>query len=302
MNIMADKIGQYLRNKWNFGNRRALFPRDQYYMWAPGTEPQIAKSVIVVNSDKQPVGLPGDRVNVSGFTRTTPVVTTKSVKPSNTELKVPQIDTNEYAITTLPKDIATAAEPSQDTIPYGVELPQVVTPTENPTNYTIQSGDTLGAIAKRFGVSVNDLAAWNNIQDPNRIYTGQRLVISGKPIVQQEIPTSVRPVAKSMIIEQKPVSAQPSMVWGDTIEAIPSINAGPDYGNGNNLVYNDLSEAEKTQIFNYINEEVRNLQRQLVNGQISKDEANHKIAYLNSVHRLTGIRPIGVEPWIKQIQ
>ena len=33
--------------------------------------------------------------------------------------------------------------------------------------YTVASGDTLGAIASRFGVTVDDLAAVNGIADPN---------------------------------------------------------------------------------------------------------------------------------------
>ncbi len=46
--------------------------------------------------------------------------------------------------------------------------------------YTVQSGDTLGAIASRFGVSVTDLARANGITNPNLIYPGQRLTIPGR--------------------------------------------------------------------------------------------------------------------------
>ncbi len=41
----------------------------------------------------------------------------------------------------------------------------------------MQAGDTLSAIAARFGVSVRALAEANNLRDPSRIYVGQRLVI-----------------------------------------------------------------------------------------------------------------------------
>ena len=45
--------------------------------------------------------------------------------------------------------------------------------------YVVQPGDTLGAIAARHGVWVNDLAYANGIADINWIYVGQRLVIPG---------------------------------------------------------------------------------------------------------------------------
>jgi murein DD-endopeptidase MepM/ murein hydrolase activator NlpD len=43
--------------------------------------------------------------------------------------------------------------------------------------YTVAPGDTLGAIANRFGVTVEDLAAVNGIADPNLLAVGQVLAI-----------------------------------------------------------------------------------------------------------------------------
>lgn len=45
--------------------------------------------------------------------------------------------------------------------------------TKSVTQYTIKSGDTLTGIAKKFGVSVDELVTWNNIADKNKIYAGQ---------------------------------------------------------------------------------------------------------------------------------
>jgi LysM repeat protein len=45
------------------------------------------------------------------------------------------------------------------------------------TSYTVQPGDTLAAIAQRFGTTVSALAAENDIADPNLIFAGQVLVI-----------------------------------------------------------------------------------------------------------------------------
>lgn len=43
--------------------------------------------------------------------------------------------------------------------------------------YTVQKGDTLGAIAKRYGTDYKTLAKLNNIENPNRIYAGQKLKV-----------------------------------------------------------------------------------------------------------------------------
>lgn len=41
--------------------------------------------------------------------------------------------------------------------------------------YTVVSGDNLTKIAKKYGTTVNQLVAWNNIANPNLIYAGQKL-------------------------------------------------------------------------------------------------------------------------------
>lgn len=43
------------------------------------------------------------------------------------------------------------------------------------TRYTIRPNDTLGAIAQRFGTTVNQLVAWNNIANPDLIYAGKTI-------------------------------------------------------------------------------------------------------------------------------
>lgn len=43
------------------------------------------------------------------------------------------------------------------------------------TYYTIQAGDNLTKIANKFGTTVNQLVAWNNIANPNLIYAGKSI-------------------------------------------------------------------------------------------------------------------------------
>src|SRR5699024_9852314 len=46
------------------------------------------------------------------------------------------------------------------------------------STYTIKSGDTLGAIAAKHGVTVNNLKKWNNLSS-HIIYPGEKLTING---------------------------------------------------------------------------------------------------------------------------
>ena len=43
--------------------------------------------------------------------------------------------------------------------------------------YQVQPGDTLEAIAKKSGVSLEQLTRWNSIQDPNLLQVGSKLTI-----------------------------------------------------------------------------------------------------------------------------
>jgi len=62
--------------------------------------------------------------------------------------------------------------------------------------YTVQSGDTLSEIARKFDVSVNDIKALNNLPNPDILSEGQVLVIPGSPLTptptRVPIPTSTR--------------------------------------------------------------------------------------------------------------
>jgi len=80
--------------------------------------------------------------------------------------------------------------------------PTPVPPTQQPsqeTRYTVVRGDTLGAIARRFGTTVQAIAQRNNIANPNLIFPGQVLIISGGtgpvPTPGGPVPTSYPPIS-----------------------------------------------------------------------------------------------------------
>jgi LysM repeat protein len=56
--------------------------------------------------------------------------------------------------------------------------PTVPAPPPAQQTYTVVEGDTLAAIAQRFGTTVARLQAANGIEDPNEIFIGQVLVIA----------------------------------------------------------------------------------------------------------------------------
>ena len=69
---------------------------------------------------------------------------------------------------------------------------EVETDTEEESLRTVivEAGDSLSKIAKREGVTVDEVMSLNNISDPNLLFVGQKLTISGQvsPEPQEEAP------------------------------------------------------------------------------------------------------------------
>jgi murein DD-endopeptidase MepM/ murein hydrolase activator NlpD len=69
--------------------------------------------------------------------------------------------------------------------------------------YTVEPGDSLWSIAERHGTTVDDVMALNDLDDPDRLRPGQRLVISGRPLPRTGPAAAPRRVA--------PRQAEPEM-------------------------------------------------------------------------------------------
>lgn len=90
-------------------------------------------------------------------------------------------------------------------IPTGaMDIPNgtVAAPTNGARSHTVQSGETLSAIAARYSVSVGTLASANNLANPNLLQVGQNLTIPGGE--------TAKPVAAPKPAAPKPATPAPA--------------------------------------------------------------------------------------------
>lgn len=84
------------------------------------------------------------------------------------------------------------------------------------TIYIVKSGDTLSGIAAKYNTTYQKLAAYNNIDDPNKIYPGQAIKISGI----NNATTNV-----TYIVKQGDTLSRIAAQYNTTVEKLVEINA-----------------------------------------------------------------------------
>lgn len=80
----------------------------------------------------------------------------------------------------------------QNAFSGGASSPAPVKPTAVSAMHTVKKGDSLSAIAKKYGTTVAKLQADNNIKNANFIYVGQTLKVGGKTDKPANKPTPVK--------------------------------------------------------------------------------------------------------------
>ena len=85
-----------------------------------------------------------------------------------------------------------------DKLTYNTTVAQVAQAKEQ-GYYTVVLGDTLGKVANRFGVTVDELVKLNNISDSNLIYVGTVLKVDGNAAKTAEVT-----VPKATVVENTP--------------------------------------------------------------------------------------------------
>ena len=103
--------------------------------------------------------------------------------------------------------------------PPAAEAPPAVpeAPVEKPVaTHVVKKGDTMVSIALQYGLDYRELAAWNNITNPNRIEIGQVLLLAAPagmaplaapvttPLIQAGPPIEARPLANTNATKVEP--------------------------------------------------------------------------------------------------
>ncbi|HFC11575.1 MAG TPA: LysM peptidoglycan-binding domain-containing protein [Anaerolineae bacterium] len=109
-------------------------------------------------------------------------------------------------------------------------------------NYTVQQGDTLTAIAVRFGSTVAEIADANGLYNANAIYLGQVLSIPNVA-APDEAPAATATPAPDSPDQPAPTYQTHTVGYGDTLSAIASF-----YG----VSLNDLMAVNEIANVNYI--------------------------------------------------
>ena len=105
-----------------------------------------------------------------------------------------------------------------DKLTYNTTVAQVAQAKEQ-GYYTVVLGDTLGKVANRFGVSVDELVKLNNLSNPNLIYVGTVLKVDGSAAKTAEVT-----VPKATVVEN---TAEKTVVKVDPAQTVAPKAATP---------------------------------------------------------------------------
>jgi LysM repeat protein len=96
-------------------------------------------------------------------------------------------------------------------------------------NYTVKAGDTLSGIAAKFGTTYQELAKINGIKDPNKIYPGQVLKLTGSAAVATpKTPAPKPPAAATYTVKAGDTLSAIAAKFGTTYQQLAKINGIKD--------------------------------------------------------------------------
>ena len=98
-----------------------------------------------------------------------------------------------------------------DKLTYNTTVAQVAQAKEQ-GYYTVVLGDTLGKVANRFGITVDELVKLNNLSDPNLIYVGTVLKVDGNAAKTAEVT-----VPKATVVEN---TSEKTVVKVDPVQTV----------------------------------------------------------------------------------
>ncbi len=113
----------------------------------------------------------------------------------------------------LPAPVTQPQPPTRvEAAPAAVPAVAPAAPVPAERMHVVKRGETLSGIARQHGVGARDLAAWNQIEDPNRIEVGQQLRLAAPaPAAAAAAPegAEIRPIAAAGGVAARPLDGAP---------------------------------------------------------------------------------------------
>lgn len=103
--------------------------------------------------------------------------------------------------------------------PTATPKPSSFSYTPGATQHVVRKGESLSAIARGYGLPVNQLVALNAISDPNNVHAGSTLKLKGNTPAAPR--PSVQPAAAKPKPQPQPTAIQPAAVQTQTTAALP---------------------------------------------------------------------------------
>jgi LysM repeat protein len=122
--------------------------------------------------------------------------------------------------------VAAAANPASAP-PRTPETAVVPRPTNKELKHVVKSGETLGAIARMYGVKAGDIAAANHIADPAKINIGTELTIPGWETPAAGKPGKSTQKSSAPTTKKSSEKSTPSPANVDTASSLPVSPAQP---------------------------------------------------------------------------
>ncbi|WBY64051.1 LysM peptidoglycan-binding domain-containing protein [Thermocaproicibacter melissae] len=119
--------------------------------------------------------------------------------------------------------------PQQPSVPVSAAPTTSAPKTPTASTYTVKAGDTLSKIAAKFGTTYQELAKINGIADPNKIYPGQVLKLTGSAAASTSKASAPKtPSAVTYTVKAGDTLSKIAAKFGTTYQELAKLNGIAD--------------------------------------------------------------------------